>query len=180
MKKIIRFAVGVLLLAGFQPGLLITQAAEGDTQDTTRSFQLDGNELKLPTAVVFQTGSDQLDETDTAALEHAQAYLQAKRYITRMRIEVHSDASGNPATAQDLTEKRALSVGRWLVKQGIDCKRLLPTGFGSSKPIADEATPVGKAQNRRVAFVNAQLAGKAIGGMPEDGGGKVAGDLCSQ
>ncbi|MBP6608828.1 MAG: carboxypeptidase regulatory-like domain-containing protein, partial [Deltaproteobacteria bacterium] len=39
--------------------------------------------------------------------------------------------------------------------------------------------PDGRAQNRRVAFVNAALRGRPIGGMPIDGGGKVAGDLCS-
>ena len=61
----------------------------------------------------------------------------------------------------------------------IDCNRLIAVGFGSTKPVADNSTPVGKAENRRIEFVMAGLRGKAISGMPLDGGGKVAGDLCS-
>ena len=62
--------------------------------------------------------------------------------------------------------------------KGIDCKRLIPVGFGETKPVAPNDTPDNKAQNRRTAFVNAALKGKPIGGMPVDGGGKVAGDPC--
>ena len=60
---------------------------------------------------------------------------------------------------------------------GVDCKRLIAVGFGSAKPVADNSTPEGKAQNRRVSFFNAALRGRLIGGMPADGGGQIAGDL---
>ena len=56
--------------------------------------------------------------------------------------------------------------------------RLLAVGFGPTKPIADSSTPEGRGQNNRVELHNAQLRGRAIGGMPTDGGGQVAGDLC--
>jgi len=80
-----------------------------------------------------------------------------------------------------LTEKRATAVGRWLVAHGIDCKRLLAVGFGSNKPIADNATPDGRAQNRRITISNAALRGRLIGGMPADGGGQPASDdLCKK
>ena len=48
-----------------------------------------------------------------------------------------------------------------------------------AKRLLEQAVADGRAQNRRVAFVNAALRGRPIGGMPIDGGGKVAGDLCS-
>jgi OOP family OmpA-OmpF porin len=64
------------------------------------------------------------------------------------------------------------------VALGVDCKRLLPVGFGSGKPLSDNPTPEGKAQNRRVTFINAALEGKPIGGMPVDGGGTAAGNPC--
>jgi OOP family OmpA-OmpF porin len=69
-------------------------------------------------------------------------------------------------------------VARRLVADGSACKRLLPVGFGGTKPVASNATPDGKAQNRRTDFVNAELRGRAIGGLPVDGGGRVAGDPC--
>ncbi len=141
-------------------------------------YELDGNQLKLPGPVIFETGSDKIKSESESVLTHVKSYLSDKSYISLLRIEVHTDATGSAEFNQALTEKRAVAVGRWLIAHGVDCKRLLPVGFGQNKPIADNKTAEGKAQNRRVAFVNAELRGRAIGGMPVDGGGKVAGDLC--
>lgn len=142
------------------------------------SYTLQGNELKAPGAVQFETASDKLRPESDAVLEYVAGYLKEKTYVSLLRIEAHSDNQGNAAQNQALSEKRAVSVGRWLIAHGVECKRLLAVGFGSSKPIADNATPDGRAQNRRISFINAALRGRAIGGMPEDGGGHVAGDLC--
>jgi OOP family OmpA-OmpF porin len=141
-------------------------------------FQLDGNKLVLPGPVAYETGSDRIRPESDATLDHVKKYLDAKSYITLMRVEVHTDSSGSAAANQALSEKRALAVARWLVGKGVDCKRLIPVGFGPSKPVAPNDTPDGRAQNRRTDFVNAELRGKPIGGMPTDGGGKVAGDPC--
>lgn len=143
-------------------------------------FELDGNELKVPSSIVFKTaGAELLPESD-AALAHVAAYLAAKDYISTLRVEVHSDATGSADFNQALTEKRALAVARALVDRGVDCKRLLPVGFGHNKPVAPNDTPEGRAQNRRTSFFNAALKGRPIGGMPVDGGGKVAGDPCAR
>jgi OOP family OmpA-OmpF porin len=145
----------------------------------TSSYQLVGNQLKLPGQVEFESRSDKLRPESESVLHFVKNYLDEKTSITMLRIEVHSDSQGGSAYNQQLSERRALSVGRWLVSRGVDCKRLLAVGFGETKPIADNATPEGRAQNRRVAFVNAALRGRPIGGLPLDGGGKAAGDLCS-
>jgi OOP family OmpA-OmpF porin len=139
---------------------------------------MDGGRLDLPGPVVFETGSDKLKPESDAVLQIVVDYLNAKPNVTLMRIEGHTDSDGKPAANLELSQKRSMSVARWLVGKGIDCKRLIPVGFGQEKPIADNNTPEGKAQNRRTYFVNAQLKGKAIGGMPVDGSGKPAGDPC--
>ena len=72
-----------------------------------------------------------------------------------------------------------MTVARWLVGKGIDCKRLIPVGFGETKPVADNKTPDGKAQNRRTDFINAELDGKAVMGMPVDGGAPKVLDACA-
>lgn len=144
-----------------------------------KSYQLERNELVLPSPIVFETGTDKLASSSEPGLQHVKSYLEDKSYISRLRIEAHTDSQGSDAANQKLTEKRALAVGRWLVSKGIDCKRLLAVGFGESKPVASNDSPEGRAQNRRVSFVNAELRGRAIGGMPIDGGGQVAGDLCA-
>jgi OOP family OmpA-OmpF porin len=142
------------------------------------SFDLENNALKLPGPVLYETGSDKLKPESDPVLAHVKDYLDAKSYITLLRIEVHSDAQGNSQYNQTLSEKRALAVARALVGRGISCTRLIPVGFGETKPIAPNTTAEGRAQNRRTLFVNAALRGKPIGGMPVDGGGKVAGDPC--
>lgn len=146
-------------------------SSEPATPAQPAGFKLDGNRLELPGPITFQTGSDVLDPASDPALEHASRFLTEKPAVTTLRIEGHADD-------QSLSERRALAVGRWLISHGTDCKRLLAVGFGPSKPIADASTPEGKAQNTRIELHNAALLGRPIGGMPPEGGGRVAGELC--
>lgn len=143
-----------------------------------QDYKLDGNEVKITKQVVFETGSDKLKPESTAALEIIKQYLTDKSYISLLRVEAHTDNTGNAAAGQLLSEKRALAICKKLVEMGVDCKRLVAVGFGSSKPVADNSTAEGKAQNQRINFFNAALRGRLIGGMPADGGGKPAGDPC--
>lgn len=145
-----------------------------------QDYVLEGNEVKLNKPVLFETGSDKLKEESTAALTIIKDYLISKSYISLLRVECHTDNSGNAAANQTLSEKRALAICAALVKMGVDCKRLLAVGFGATKPVAGNDTPEGRAANQRVTLVNAALRGHAIGGMPVDGGGKLAGDSCPQ
>ncbi|HAO47353.1 MAG TPA: OmpA family protein [Ferruginibacter sp.] len=142
-----------------------------------QDYKLEGNEVKMEKQVLFETGSDKLKPESMAALEVIKQYLGSKTYISLLRVECHTDNSGE--AAQLLSEKRALAVCKKLVEMGVDCKRLLAVGFGNTKPVADNSTPDGRAQNRRVGFFNAALRDRLIGGMPADGGGKVAGDVCN-
>lgn len=141
-------------------------------------FQLEGHRLVLPIPLTFETGSDKLGSSSIRGVLHIANYLKQKEYISLLRIEGH--VAKDTANAQLLSEQRALAVARALVAEGVDCKRLLPVGFGDNKPVADSSTPEGRAQNTRIEPINAQLRGKAIGGMPADGGGRVAGDPCSK
>jgi OOP family OmpA-OmpF porin len=141
--------------------------------------KIENGKLIIDKPVVFKAGSSELTDEGKEALQQVKEFLQSKDYITTMRVEGHTDTDGNPEKNQTLTEQRALSVCKWLVANGVDCKRLLPVGFGGTKPVAANDSPDGKAENRRIDFVMAGLRGKAIGGMPLDGGGKVAGDPCA-
>jgi OOP family OmpA-OmpF porin len=162
----------------FRIALLLTLVSAPALADTPKQFELDGNTLKVGSPVVFDTGKATLKAESKDAIAYVAAYLEAKSYISTLRVEVHSDATGAEKFNQKLTEARALAVAKAIVAMGADCKRLLPVGFGSTKPVADNKTPEGKAQNRRTVFANAALRGHAIGGMPVDGGGVVAGDPC--
>jgi OOP family OmpA-OmpF porin len=139
------------------------------------NFKIENNELILPSPIVFKTASDVIDlEASKASLDHIKAYLEAKSYISLIRIEAHSDNIGNENKNLELCGKRAKAVVDHLVKQGIDCKRLIGVAFGSSKPVSSNDTPEGRAQNRRINIINTELKNHAIGGMPIDGGGVIS------
>jgi outer membrane protein OmpA-like peptidoglycan-associated protein len=72
----------------------------------------------------------------------------------RFRIEGHTDSDGGVAHNQVLSQHRAQSVVDDLVKRyHIARSRLVPVGYGLSRPVASNATPAGKALNRRVELV---------------------------
>jgi OmpA-OmpF porin, OOP family len=75
---------------------------------------------------------------------------------TRFSISGHTDNTGNAANNKTLSDQRATAVKEYIVSKGIAVNRLDAAGFGSDKPIATNATPAGRAQNRRVEIHLAQ------------------------
>jgi outer membrane protein OmpA-like peptidoglycan-associated protein/Tol biopolymer transport system component len=70
----------------------------------------------------------------------------------KIRVEGHTDDVGVEAYNQKLSEDRAGAVKNYLIKQGIDSKRIKVFGFGETKPLILEQTEEARAQNRRVEF----------------------------
>jgi outer membrane protein OmpA-like peptidoglycan-associated protein len=68
-------------------------------------------------------------------------------------VEGHTDATGNAASNQTLSDARSQAVVVKLVEMGIAKDRLTSTGKGQTSPIADNSTDEGRAKNRRVEFV---------------------------
>ncbi|GAA5003511.1 OmpA family protein [Pseudoluteimonas lycopersici] len=71
----------------------------------------------------------------------------------KLSIEGHTDNTGTAAHNQELSAARAASVRDALVALGVDASRLTSKGFGQDKPVADNGTESGRAQNRRVELV---------------------------
>ena len=69
-----------------------------------------------------------------------------------IEIAGHTDADGDDAANQALSEKRAQAVVDYLVKAGLPADRFTAIGYGSSQPVAYNDTEEGKAQNRRIEF----------------------------
>jgi len=69
---------------------------------------------------------------------------------TIIEVMGHTDSTGSAAYNQSLSERRAASVGSYLVAQRIDTRRVLSEGFGESHPITSNDTADGRQQNRRV------------------------------
>ncbi|MDO9057453.1 MAG: OmpA family protein, partial [Bradyrhizobium sp.] len=70
-----------------------------------------------------------------------------------IEIAGHTDADGEVAFNQGLSERRAQAVVDYMVKAGLQAGRFTPVGYGSTQPLAGNDTDEGKAQNRRIDFV---------------------------
>jgi OOP family OmpA-OmpF porin len=144
-----------------------------------KKLKVTGDKVELPDPVYFETGTANIKTESHAVLDLVVDYMKQTKKVTKLRVEGHTDTDGDNAANQTLSEGRAMAVAKYLVGKGIECKRLVAVGFGETKLVVNpEKTPDDKAQNRRTEFHNAELNGKAIGGKPIDGGGKIAGDAC--
>jgi outer membrane protein OmpA-like peptidoglycan-associated protein len=105
--------------------------------------------LDLPDNISFDVGKAELKPAFMPSLERVAQVLQQYNE-TRIEIAGHTDSTGSTKTNQILSENRALAIKSYLVNRGIAPERIYAVGYGSSRPIADNATAAGRAKNRRV------------------------------
>ncbi len=103
--------------------------------------------------VFFDTNKATIKPVSFAILNDVAKVLETYTDIRKVEIAGHTDSDGNDAKNLQLSQARAESVRDYLVKKGIDASRLKPVGYGETRPIADNGTAAGKAENRRVEFV---------------------------
>jgi len=111
------------------------------------------NELKEVElrSVLFDFDQSVLTPEATRDLEQVADILRRnKTYF--IEVSGHTDIVGAEGYNLDLSRKRAETVLGFLEKKGVSDKRLTVGYFGSEKPVADNETPEGRAQNRRVEF----------------------------
>lgn len=138
------------------------------------------NRITPSRPITYATGKAELTVDGDQVAAAIAAFLDEKSSMTQIRVEVHTDAQGSSEANQAMSEARALAAARALVAHGVACERLLATGFGETKPIDSNRTAEGRARNRRTEFVPVALRGVVIGGLPPDGGGVIAGDVCAR
>lgn len=103
--------------------------------------------------IYFNTGSAQIKPESHGVIKEIAGLLKEYPDL-KINITGHTDNVGNAAANQQLSEQRAASVREYLNKTfGIDNSRMTTSGKGASVPVADNKTPEGKAQNRRVEFI---------------------------
>lgn len=101
--------------------------------------------------VLFAYNSHALMPVSYPELDKVATLLLANPKL-RAEISGHTDNVGGEAFNLELSRKRAESVAVYLAVKGIDRSRITAIGFGASKPIADNSTEEGRAQNRRTEF----------------------------
>jgi OOP family OmpA-OmpF porin len=119
--------------------------------NTVRGERVDavGCSYDLRLGVLFDTNSATLKPESSADLNRAVDLL---RRVPTMRgtIEGYTDSQGPDAYNQTLSERRAQAVAQYIIDRGIDKSRIQWRGYGAARPVADNGTADGRAQNRRV------------------------------
>ena len=98
--------------------------------------------------VFFSTGSFKLLPKSFKSLDAVADIMKADNTLM-IDVDGHTDSQGADDKNQILSENRAKSVADYLVKKGVDASRLKSTGYGETKPVADNKTAAGRAKNRR-------------------------------
>lgn len=105
--------------------------------------------LNMPSNITFNTDQDAVKSEFYPVLNSVAIVL---RKFNRSLVDIYgyTDSTGSPQHNLDLSQRRAQSVANYLGGQGIDPRRFYVTGFGETHPVASNATPAGREQNRRV------------------------------
>lgn len=102
-------------------------------------------------AIQFETGKAIIKPVSFKILDEVATILSEYPYYD-VNVEGYTDNVGKPESNLKLSQERAAAAVEYLVKKGIDAKRLVSAGYGDTKPVADNKTAAGRAQNRRVEF----------------------------
>jgi len=111
-----------------------------------------GTVITMAGGVLFASGKSVLLPGAQSSLNQVAEALrdQADKKIL---IEGHTDSRGTDATNQALSKARADAVGAYFTSHGVPADRITTAGLGPSRPVADNNTPEGRANNRRVEII---------------------------
>jgi outer membrane protein OmpA-like peptidoglycan-associated protein len=112
-----------------------------------------GMVITLSGSVLFISNKSDLLPGAQVKLNNVADALTKQDSESKIVVEGHTDSQGGASYNQDLSEKRAQTVRDYLVTRGIAADRVTSQGFGLTRPIADNASAEGRANNRRVEIV---------------------------
>jgi len=112
-----------------------------------------GMVITLSGSVLFASAKWDLLPAAQVKLNEVADALIKEDPLSKMVVEGHTDSQGSVPYNQDLSQKRAQVVRDYLVTRGIASDRITAQGFGPSRSIADNKSPEGRANNRRVEIV---------------------------
>ncbi len=112
-----------------------------------------GMVITLSGSVLFASAKSELLSDAQVKLNDVANALSKQDPESKIVVEGYTDSQGTASFNQDLSQRRAESVRTYLVSRGISSDRISSEGFGPTRPLADNASPEGRANNRRVEIV---------------------------
>ncbi len=122
------------------------------------------NGLIFGKTINFTSGGSTIAPESMALVETLATELKACTG-TSVEVQGHTDASGGDAANQRLSEARANAVVQAMVEKGVPTERLVPKGYGETKPLDPTGTSAAYAKNRRIEFTVAATAAAPAAGQ---------------
>ncbi|MCI7075767.1 OmpA family protein, partial [Campylobacter sp.] len=105
--------------------------------------------IRLDLGVLFAFDSTEITTAYAEKIKEVSDLLVSNPDYTVM-LEGHTDSIGSAKYNQGLSERRAAAVAKVLMENGVAANRISTVGYGKTRPIADNSTKEGRAENRRV------------------------------
>ncbi|WP_428055711.1 OmpA family protein [Candidatus Avelusimicrobium alvi] len=140
-------------LAGMAAGGLLGNYYDKQAKELAKIAEVvksdNGIQVYLKNDILFTTGSSELSAASMQTLTDLNKVL--KKYPkNRIVVQGYTDSTGSDAINNKLSTQRAKAVYDFLLGSGLKTQSITYVGYGSSNPIASNATAAGRAQNRRV------------------------------
>jgi outer membrane protein OmpA-like peptidoglycan-associated protein len=129
------------------------QAASDLARIATVKQEARGLVITLSGSILFASGKSEILPAAQSKLSDVANALMKQDPSAKIVVEGFTDSTGGDALNQALSESRAEAVRSFLVSHGVSSDRISAEGRGPSDPIADNASPEGRANNRRVEIV---------------------------
>ena len=143
-------------LANFEGSAKITVPDTGGEIKSQSVCQSLLDSIKTGKKISFASNKADIRGDESFDLLNELAVAAKRCAAFRINVEGHTDSDGSAAYNQRLSEARANAVVAYLTENGIARERMQAIGLGEAKPIGDNTTNEGKAQNRRIEFVVTQ------------------------
>jgi outer membrane protein OmpA-like peptidoglycan-associated protein len=134
------------------PDLFGPPENNGCPYDSPPYVVVESDRIRIKGNILFETGQAKIQKQSFKLLDEVASVLAKNPTLGPVLIEGHTDNKGSRNYNVDLSQRRAKAVLDYLVSKGIERKRLSAKGFGFDRPITSNATPLGRAKNRRVEF----------------------------
>lgn len=112
--------------------------------------EVKAEKIELKEKVEFDTGKAEILDQSKPLLDEVAQIMKDHPEILKIEIQGHTDSRAAHAYNMTLSDQRAAAVRKYLEDKGIDKGRMVSKGYGPDKPIADNKTDAGRAENRRV------------------------------
>ena len=137
-----------------QPPLksLVAQGARVEVTLRKSRVEVRDDQVVILDKVFFELDSSVLKAESVRILDDVAATLMSHPEITLLEVQGHTDDQGSDEYNIGLSQRRAETVRDYLIAQGVESKRLVPKGFGETKPLQEGTSEEAREANRRVAF----------------------------